>query len=49
MSAHPELLALATALRTRFAARLTYLATPSYTAGKPPQPATADALTEYRR
>lgn len=48
LSADPALLRLATALRTRFAARLTYLATPSYTAGKPPQPATADAFTEYR-
>ena len=48
MSDHPELLRVADALKARFAARLTYLATASYTAGKPPQPATAVAFTEYR-
>ena len=44
----PKLLRLADHLKARFAARLTYLSTPAVTLGKPPQPATADAFTEYR-
>ncbi len=45
----PHLLRIADALKARFNARLTYLATPSYTAGKPPQPAMGDTFTEYRK
>ncbi len=44
----PHLLRIADALKARMGARLTYLATPTYTAGKPPQSDIRDLFTEYR-
>lgn len=49
LSADPALLRLADALKARYGAKLTYLSIGDVALGKPPQPATADPLTEYRR